>query len=387
MGRISNVRELFFPHLKHTLQAYRDGFEQLPAITRADLVLSLVEASRFPKIEWKRFAIAQANLAVIGVMDQYLRSRIAESESLLYRITGDMNRSVDALRNPRPNGPLNTTDKRMHSAIGQIAVQRSLNGIQAEDLAMAEQSLEGWKPLGQSTSPMEDVVLFRKDMILGRILRFGGRFKESLAHLERSRNLANQHRDLNFDEDLRDLTCDLSDTLRELEDPVSAERHVRTEIARRDQTCTIFPGRTALELSLAEALFAQGRSEEAEKLCLDVQSRDGLLKFEKLRLYITLAKLRQVDSDDEGAFSHWANALVAISKFPIETGGTTRIILMSICDILDRQGRQQLLNQSLQQLDSMEKLARPGRVWYWIAGLRHWQEFLDFRHKSLRSRM
>jgi hypothetical protein len=47
---ISNVSELFLPHLKYALQAYKDGFEQLHAITRADLVLTTIEASRFPKM-------------------------------------------------------------------------------------------------------------------------------------------------------------------------------------------------------------------------------------------------------------------------------------------------------------------------------------------------
>jgi hypothetical protein len=222
-------------------------------------------------------------------------------------------------------------------------------------------------------STIEEVVLFRNHMVLGRILRFAGRFKESLAYLKRSQNLADQHRDLNFDDDLRDLTCDLSDTPRELDDPASAEHHLRIE--RRDATGTISPGISSMELSLAAALFAQGGFKEAEKLCLDIHSRPGLLKFEKLRLYIPLAKLRHVASDDEEAFSHWANAMVAISKFHLETGITTRIIVLSICDILYRQGQQQLLDQSLQQLVSLDKLAKPGSSLYWIAGLRHWRKF------------
>ncbi|KAK7416063.1 hypothetical protein QQZ08_012145 [Neonectria magnoliae] len=66
---------------------------------------------------------------------------------------------------------------------------------------------------------MEEVVLFRKHMMLGRVLRFQGEFNESLTHLERSRKIAGQRKDLTFDEDLRDLICDLADTLRELDDP------------------------------------------------------------------------------------------------------------------------------------------------------------------------
>ena len=60
-------------------------------------MLTLVEASRFPKMEWKRFAIAQANIAMLGLEDRYLRSRMAQSECLLYRLAGDMDRAAGAL--------------------------------------------------------------------------------------------------------------------------------------------------------------------------------------------------------------------------------------------------------------------------------------------------
>ena len=127
-------------------------------------------------------------------------------------------------------------------------------------------------------------------MILGRALRFHGEFKESLTHLQGSREIAERRKDLIFDEDLRNLTCDLADTLRELDDPVSAEQHIRAEITRRDWNCGPSSGR--LGLSLAESLFAQRRFIEVQQFCLDIQSRPGLLKFEQLRLHITLAKLR-----------------------------------------------------------------------------------------------
>jgi hypothetical protein len=70
---------------------------------------------------------------------------------------------------------------------------------------------------------MEDVVLMRKSMMLGKILRFGGKFEELLAHLKNAREAAERHGLEMFDEDLSSLTCDLADTLRELNDLVSAE--------------------------------------------------------------------------------------------------------------------------------------------------------------------
>jgi len=286
-------------------------------------------------------------------------------------------------------GPLDIADNRMHSTAGLTTIQRSLNRIQVDDLFTAEELLKGWIPLSQIPSAMEEVVLFRRNMILGRILRYQGKFDESLAHLEESRNIAARRKDLNFDEDLHDLTCDLADTLRELNNPVLAEHHLRTEIARRDQNSAHSSNRSALELSLAESLFAQERFRDAEKLCSDIHSRPRLLKFEKLRLYITLAKLRQVDSDDDRALVYWNEALMAVAKFPENNGYVTRVIVLSNCDIICRQGHTWLIHASDKQLAGLArvaKLAKPGGALYWIAGLRHWLKYLQC-NDSLRSRM
>ncbi|KAI5455788.1 hypothetical protein BGZ63DRAFT_429654 [Mariannaea sp. PMI_226] len=52
--------------------------------------------------------------------------------------------------------------------------------------------------------------------------------------IREARIIAQRRQDLIFDKDLHDLTCDLADTLRELDDPASTEHHPRAEITRRD---------------------------------------------------------------------------------------------------------------------------------------------------------
>jgi hypothetical protein len=131
-------------------------------------------------------------------------------------------------------------------------------------------------------------------------------------------------------------------------------------------------------LCLAEALFAQERFEEAERLCLDVQSRPDLLKFERLRLLITLAKICHVNSRYEDAFSHWSEAMKAIGEFRMTNGRTTRVIVMSICDALPRLGRHtSLVHHSRKEVATLDNLARPGGIQYWIAGLQDWSEYLQ----------
>jgi hypothetical protein len=334
------MRELFIPHLRHTLQEVRnhDRIQQLAVNTRTDLVLTLVEASRFPNTEWKRFAISQAKEAMGSLNDEYLRSCIAQKECLLYRITGALDQAAHALENATlGHGQLGIgADKKMHAGFGQTIIQLALNHIQVEELAMATRVLDAWQPLCEPPSRIDKVLLFRKFLILGKISRFQGNFGGSLAHLERSRNTADQCKDLFFDEDRCDLVCSLADTLQELDNPVSAEQYLRIEIARQGQERT--PALRLLKLALAESLFAQGQHGQAEALCSEVQSCQSLPKMEKLRLSIVQAKLCHVNSDWEGAFRHWTDAMAAIGRFTMTNGHTTRIILLSICDILRRQG-------------------------------------------------
>jgi hypothetical protein len=132
-----------------------------------------------------------------------------------------------------------------------------------------------------------------------------------------------------------------------------------------------------LQLSLAEVLFAQGRLQEAGEVCSDVQSKPNLLKFERLRLQITLAKIHHIQSDNEGALSHWCEALKEIRRFQFTNGRTTRLIIMSICDNLTSLGQVELLQASEQQITYLEEIAKPGGIQWWIAGMRQWLDHLQ----------
>jgi tetratricopeptide (TPR) repeat protein len=332
---------------------------------------------------WKRFAIGQAEVIARDLDEQYLYSRITESKSLLARIAGNAFQ-VDAEFSNMNGGELsNIVDKRTHSAIGLATIQHSLNCAQVEDIPGARKALEQWHTLNDPC-PMEQVVQFRISMLLGRFLRYQGEFAESLAHLKRSQNLAEERGSLSFDEDLRDLTCDLADTLRELDDPISAEHHLRAEITRQDQS-SVCSSQTPLQLCLAEALLAQGHFEEAEQLGLKIQSRHGLLRFEKLRTHIVLAKIYHVKANNEEALSHWSAAMKEIAKFRLTNGRTTRIIVLSIGDILRRLGDGVWVEASLKQAAHLDQLAQPGGTRYWIAGMRHWLDYLQLEQP--RSRM
>ncbi|GKU08176.1 unnamed protein product [Fusarium langsethiae] len=344
--------KLLLPHLKHILQTVPNYSEYLSTSSRADLALSLIEASRFPNMTWKKFALDQAKVALDAVEDSASSLDLVQGGTLM--------------------------DRRMHSAIGYSAIQKSLNCIQVEDLSTAEALLEDWKPSDEHPSLLEQTVMFRKHMILGRILRFKGAFRESLVHLEKAQEVVRRHKDLSFDEDLRDLTCDQADTLRELDEPEPAERLLREEIDRRDRDC--IPGNTyRLKLTLAEALFAQKRFEEAERICSGVESQPGLLKLDNLRLQITMAKIRDSKCDREGALRYWIGAMKEVGKFHLTNGYTTRIIILSIRDSLSGTDEAEMMETtSLQQVNVLGENAKPGGTKYWIGGLDHWARSKGF---------
>ncbi|KAF4332252.1 hypothetical protein FBEOM_13952 [Fusarium beomiforme] len=370
--------KLLLPHLKHILQSFQSYSDRLSLNTRADLVLTLIEASRFPDMAWKKFAVGQAKVTSRALEDRYTEVCIAQAQSLVHRIAGDVDRAVNSINLVQVRTSM---DRRIHSAIGFLAVQSSLNCIQVEDLSTAEELLKDWKFLDEHPSLLERVVMFRKHAILGRILRFKGAFQESLEHLQKAQQIAAAHQQLIFDEDLCDLACDHADTLRELDEPVSAEQRLRVETTRQRKN-QIF-NKSRLELALAEALFGQGRFKEAEELCLAVQSRKGLLRFEKLRLQITMAKILHSKSDKERAFSYWSNAMEEIAKFRLTNGHTTRIIILSIRDTLSDVGQKRLREASLEQDLVLYATAKPGGTKYWIGGLGHWARLKGFSEIAL----
>lgn len=332
---------------------------------------------------WKRFAIGQAEIIASDLGELYVDSRIAETKILLARIAGNAFQTVADSSNAS-NGELsNSVDKRTHSAMGLATIQHSLNCAQIEDIPGARTLLEQWCTLDESC-PMERMVQFRMGMLLGRFLRYSGEFAGALAHLKRSQDQAEKIASLFFDEDLRDLTCDLADTFRELDDPISAEHHLRVEITRREQNFAC-SSQTPLQLCLAEALFAQGHFKEAEQLGMEIKSRPNLLRFEKLRTNIILAKIYHVQANNEGALFHWSAAMTEIAKFSLTNGRTTRIIVLSISDILRRLGNVVWVEASLKEAAYLDQLAQPGGTRYWIAGMRHWLDFLQLERP--RSRM
>lgn len=317
----------------------------------------------------------------------YLLLRLNSARSLLRRLEGNHDAAVgeiDKLVNQQQQAPQNQRD---NAAMGHVALQRALNSIQVDDLTQAEQFLDQWRHLGDDEpSPMEHVVYFRRGVMLGRISRALGRFAEAHTHLKRSYDLAAQQHDLIFDEDRRDLISELADTLLELDKPYAAESYLRMEFARRSQGMedSAKSGKSLLEAAMAEVLFAQGRTKEAQHVCSQAEARwDELMKLGKFRICIVRAKIHHSRSDHAAAIGYWDMALQQASTFPGKTGRTTRKLV-----VFRRESRRAL---GLADTEGFERYtdpstapAKPGGTIYWIAGLRHWENYLRLEAARIR---
>ncbi|KAG6367498.1 hypothetical protein INS49_001688 [Diaporthe citri] len=373
------------PHLQYAAQTYGDCCERLSTDTRADLVLTLLEATRFPTLTWKRFVVSQAAAVVRGLNSGqaehlYLSLRLSSAQSLLHRLEGNHEAAVNVVDTFIHKQQPDTPDRRTNAALGHLTLQRALNCVQVDALPQAERVLAEWRPLSDEPSLMEQVVRFRRGMTLGRVFRTQGRFSEAYTQVKRSHDLAEQLQDLSFDEDRRDLTCEMADTLRELDKPETAEVYLRRELARRGDGMQDPPasGKSLLEASLAEVLFAQGRIQEAERVCTEAGSRaDNLMKLGKLRICLVLAKIHHTRSEHEGALRYWDEAIRQVGRFPGTAGRTMRTIVLSRRDNIRSLRLTEPRDQVLRHTASSDALGTPGGMVYWIPGMRHWQDYLD----------
>ena len=347
----------------------------MTASMKHDLALTLLEASRFPRRRWRLLAVTCAKEVTHTTDDLYIKSCIAQRESLFHRLAGSQEEAVQAMiddfSGDRSRHQLEA-QPRLHAAAGGAAIQRAMNFVQDEKLAAAMQALDSWQPL--RCTPAEETVVFRMGLLRGRILRVQGRFNESLNCLER--HSAGSCEGLAFNEDLPDLVCELADTLRELEEPLRAEQLLRNELARGSLEHRS-SAQGLLKLCLAESLFAQGRFLQSNEVCSDVESQPGLAKMGRLRLFITLAKLRHVERDWDAALDLWTRALTTLCAFPLTGGVATRTVYLSTCDVLRRRGQDELELAARAKATTLERLSKGAEAKHWIAGLRHWLAFLD----------
>ncbi|PYH93607.1 hypothetical protein BO71DRAFT_327280 [Aspergillus ellipticus CBS 707.79] len=370
LEHMESDKSLLLSHIRYALEGARRWckFEAMTRMVRVDIALSLMEFSRFSVMEWKQFAVNQAKELTIGLDDSDLRSQLAQRQCLLHRLSGETDLAFTALMDGFPH----QINRRSHAIYGHTILQRALNHIQLDRLDKAMASLAEWQPVSQPHSAMEQVVLFRQYLLMSKILRYQGHFTASLQHLQRPQNITITAKDLVFVEDASDLACNLADTYLELDESAVAESCLRAAIKHQASK------QAAVMIVLAECLFAQQRFTEVDEILRRIsECQLKLMKMDKLRQSIVQAKLSHIRTQFEEAFRHWTEAMSNLGRFTLASGRTTRIILLSQCHVLHRQGLFDIENRTRDQLDALERCSGMSGASYWISGLRHWLHFLE----------
>ncbi|KJZ68661.1 hypothetical protein HIM_11946 [Hirsutella minnesotensis 3608] len=349
------MRGIVAPHMTHTLCAVRDhdGYESVPRHCVFGLVSALVEASRFPGLEWKQMTTNEARKILHCFSDDYaeddyLELLVTQREALVHRL------SKIPVAIPFVHREISSDNRRAHAAAGFVIIQEALDAFQKEELSSAMEIMDKWAPM-HNTSLIEEVAIFRVSILRGRILRYQGKFEDSLRVLHSAHDLIEAQRELFYGEESGELAIELADTLQELGEFNRSEIILTRQLTRDNSSATD----SVIKVSLAECFFAQKEVAKAKELCADLQSRSSLSKTARLRLCIVSAKMCHIQEDLDGALFWWTESLQAINRFPPTSGNATCVIYSSLCNVLKRQGQQELEQSSRVEL-----------------GLRRWHEYI-----------
>lgn len=373
-----------FAHLKHTLLEIKNNerYWALDSNKKAEVISSLLEASRFTDVEGRLFAIANAKELTIGLKRRYLEYYVAHKESLALRLTGDVAQAKKVLNSILPIVSRYPSSHKVktHWAHGHILIQRALDYSLASELDKAIELLKGWEAMSRHPSPIESTILFRKHLLMGELLRYRGGFNESLSHLQRSEWLIGIQPKLFFTPYRTDLFFNIGSTLIELDDFTYAESQLRKEILRQaKEEDKVAP---LLNLALAESIFAQKRYAEAQLICCEVACQAHISEREELHVLILFAKSFHTSSDWKEAYKYWHMAFRKLSQCFPTYDHITRVVLASLCNIarrLELHSFQLKLEEILSEFeDRIESL----KGQHWIAGLDLW---LDSLSESLTS--
>ena len=372
--RYRQMARRFFPHLQHTLNEFldRESLQSLSDNAKADLVLSLIEASRLPGAERKHYAISQAKKLLQYSKDSYLHACVAQRECLISRVSGDSNQSTLTLSSfwTQFNSFEHTINQRVNAELGQLTLQSAISHIQNEELTKAIEALQTWQPLKpDSPSTMERVTLYHLNLKQGLAFRYQGAFSSSQACLHKA--MLEVERD-NLEDARASTTCNLADVYCELEDFVSAEKLLDAEIDHiESRGMKDTSDWYLLQISRAEVLLGQRQLDRAKPLCLEIQSYPCLSKFSNLRLSTLLARIYQVKRDWISARHYWTVALSRISAYPLVNGNSTKMILYSMKEVLRHGGDRKWSDEYGAQIKKLEEI-KPERCEYWIPGLGRW---------------
>jgi tetratricopeptide (TPR) repeat protein len=257
----------------------------------------------------------------------------------------------------------------------EIIISRSENLVRDWQLEDARRELSKWCTLQQSSvSTLEKITALERDTIMGKILKYQGRFEEALLLLEPLL----EDRSLPFQgsgwycvllSNVADLQCEMGR-------PDEAEKllNENLQIMINNKTEDLATGRR-LRLSLAESLLSRQKYNDAEKVWLQLLKTyettprvDYATAVNKFRVLIGLARVHHMQGRWERALERWRQA----ENMDVAKKSSLALLHLSVSYLLHKLGQHSdshaMASTALGIIDS-EACS------FWTAGFHsHWRE-------------
>jgi tetratricopeptide (TPR) repeat protein len=321
-------------------------------------------------------------------IDCYIRARAAHRESSLLRQVGDKASSIETLERfihstvLPGHGREMDADARWNAYRGDLVVSYAENLIQTSELARARSELCEWEPIvPEFPSTIERLVLRTRDISLGRIFRFEGRFAEALVQFKAV--LDGSQEDGLYKESswYPIIISHVADMHCELGQPGAAIDVAEPALAQLTQRGwqDVSYGRR-LHLAFIEALILCGSYTTAEEhLHSLIPVYESLIKpnvpdqTAHFRAWACLARISHMNQRWDEALARWQKAVTRLEQFRKGESFLAGVVWCSIAHCLAEMGKK----------DESEEVL--GRVRPWVAKERefwdlgfgtYWYEFV-----------
>lgn len=354
---------------------------------RHELASTLLAASRFSDAQWKTEAISRTKQLLEHDDEPHFRSWLAYRESAILRMSGKIQKSESALEGfLQYLTTLSPDDSELtptfNAQRGELIISFAENLIRKGKLLEAKAELVEWKALRENYSTLEKMTSRARDIVLGKVLRFEGHFRDALVLLESV--LQGCQLDDYFEGSgwYRVLLSEVADLYCELDRPTDAEVLLLRELTpmRERGTQDVATGRR-LRMSLAETYLQRNMYTETESLLVTLQQAflssgapDYAAKFNIFRTWVSLARTLHRQSRWEEALSKWRQALSDLNHLGLGEGFNAGIVRCSISHALMMTGHEQESKRMSQEAKG--NLASKSRV-YWIPLFNsQWHDFV-----------
>lgn len=354
-----------------------------------ELATTILVASRFLDKSWKFEAIERAKDLLDGDQDPYMNAYLTNRSSSVFRMTGMKDKSNQVLQEFVQSTVLLghghgwEEDPRHNALRGELIISYTQNLIRQGKLQQAENELSEWSALDMDNpSTLEKITSRARDITLGKVLRFQGKFKEALQLVEKV--LENSHSDNNFEgtgwyrvlvSGVAELYCELGRE-KEAESLLLNELKPMTEKGAQD----VSNGKR-LQRSLAETYIGRKMFPEAEQVLLHLKdlntSKSNLAPPDNLGLYriwVSLARVAHLQSHWSQALEYWSEGLLVAERVQMGGGFNAGLVRYSMAHALRKTGDRTKSKEMLEE--AQENMSSESCIYWCPCFHSRWREYI-----------